>query len=438
MDGITQKILVVDDEPDLGGLISQKYRARIRSGELSFRFAENGAVALDILGEDPGISVVFTDINMPVMDGLTFLGKKKELAYQQKAVVISAFGDMTNIRTAMNRGAFDFITKPIDFTDLDATLEKAIAEMRVFREGEEAKINLEAAQQEALRHLQEKEKLILEQNERLERLVVERTRELARQKDLVEVKNTEILDSIRYARRLQEAILPPPSSIRSFFPQSFVLYLPKDIVSGDFYWMTRTDDGILVVAADCTGHGVSGALMSMLGTSLLNHIVVDNGITRPAVVLDQLHRAVVSSLKQDENSTNEGMDMAVCLFPPTGGELQYAGANRPLWIFGETGVRITPPDKLPIGGIQLQRQPYANHAVPLQPGDVVYLFTDGYADQFGGDLNKKLMTKRFREMIGDIRSLPLNAQHDELLARFEAWKGDREQLDDVLVIGLAP
>src|ERR1041384_398769 len=209
------KILVVDDEADLERLITQIFRKPIKNGELSFVFAENGAVALEKLIADPLIDILFTDINMPVMDGLMLLTKIKEHNLLQKAVVISAYGDMSNIRTAMNRGAFDFVTKPIDFEDITTTLTKAIHETEIFKEGLTAKSNLEKAlsekaeaQQQALHNLQEKEKLILNQNEMLEKQVAERTVEVIHQKELIEIKNKEILDSIRYAKHLQEAILP--------------------------------------------------------------------------------------------------------------------------------------------------------------------------------------------------------------------------------------
>ncbi len=430
------KILVVDDEPDLGGLISQKYRARIKSGELAFQFAENGAMALEKLRHDPAIEVVFTDINMPVMDGLAFLGKVKEESMQQKAVVISAFGDMTNIRTAMNRGAFDFITKPIDFKDLDATLQKAITEMRVLREGLEAKTRLAAAQEEALQHLQEKEKIISEQNVMLEEQVLVRTSELREQKEVVEYQNKEILDSIRYAKRLQEAILPPPSTLGDFFPDSFIFYRPKDIVSGDFYWMANTNAGTVVAVADCTGHGVAGALMSMLGVSLLGHIVGNE--TDPARVLDQLHNAVVTALKQAEYGTSEGMEVAICLFGPGNRTVRYAGANRPLWIQRNSGVEVIKPDKAPIGGTHPGRRPFTAHTVNLESGDSVYMFSDGYADQFGGTHQKKLMTRNFREMVA---KMGLDSQQDQcrhLQDYFDRWKGKQEQVDDVLVMGIRP
>ena len=440
---MSSKILVTDDEPDLELLISQKFRSRISKGELKFEFAENGAVALEKLQSDPSFDLVFTDINMPVMDGLTLLSKIRENEIQTKAVVISAYGDVRNIRTAMNRGAFDFIIKPIDLDDLEVTLTKALNEIEILKQGIEAKSNLEVAliekakaQAEALHNLQEKEKLILRQNEMLEQQVMERTLEIHEQKELIEIKNREILDSIHYAKRLQEAILPNRNLLSKLFPENFLLYYPKDIVSGDFYWLGNSNHSILVVA-DCTGHGVSGALMSMLGMSLLNQLVNGENMTDPGVLLDNLHNDVVSALNQTENDSNEGMDIAICSFDALTGNMLYAGANRPLWVVRNGEMLVWHPDKMPIGGIQIQsRPPFNTHPVTLQKGDRVYLFTDGYADQFGGENGRKLMTKNLKEILIHTAGNKMEQQGTQLHDYFMKWKGFNEQVDDVLLLGL--
>jgi CheY-like chemotaxis protein len=442
------KILVADDEPDLERLIGQIFRSAIRKGELIFEFAENGFVAIEKLKADSTFDILFTDINMPVMDGLTLLLQIKENNLLQKAVVISAYGDLDNIRTAMNRGAFDFVTKPIDFADLQTTLDKTIREMEILKQGIEARSNLEKAliekaeaQQEALINLQEKEKLILNQNEMLERQVAERTVEISHQKELIEIKNREILDSIHYAKRLQEAILPPEKLVKQFLPDSFVLYKPKDIISGDFYWINTIDDGerekVLFAVADCTGHGVAGALMSMLGVSLLNQIVSEKNIYTPSLILDQLHKSVIDALKQTQNDSHDGMDIAIICFDKNKNEIEYAGANRPLWILHSDEIKIFTPDKLPIGGLQIERtQSFLNHNIQLSKNDILYLFTDGYADQFGGDGGKKMMTQKFREVLLSIRDKNLHEQKIYLEKYFDNWKGAKEQIDDMLVAGI--
>lgn len=437
------RILVTDDEPDLELLIRQKFRSRISKGELHFEFADNGETALEKLKSDPAIDLVFTDINMPVMDGLTLLGKMKEHDIQAKAVVISAYGDVRNIRTAMNRGAFDFIVKPIDLDDLEVTLSKALAEIEILKQGIEAKSKLEIAliekakaQAEALRNLQEKEKLILEQNEMLEQQVMERTLEIMEQKEVIEEKNKEILDSIHYAKRLQEAILPDPALLSQVFPQNFILYYPKDIVAGDFYWFLNGAKPV-VVCADCTGHGVSGALMSMLGMSLLNQIVEANGILEPDAILNRLHRSVIEALRQRESESNEGMDIAVCVFDETKKKLRYSGANRPLWLVRNRELITLHPDKMPVGGLQFaDRPPFTMHELELIPGDRIFLFTDGYADQFGGLHGKKLMTKNLKDLLIAHAEQPVEIQSRMLHDHFYSWKGDQEQVDDVLLMGI--
>ncbi len=444
------KILVVDDEPDVEHLFTQFFRSRIKKGELVFVFAENGLVALEKLKADYEIEVVFTDINMPVMDGLTFLGKIKEHELLQKAIVISAYGDMENIRTAMNHGAFDFITKPITIDDLNVTLEKAIREMEILKRGIAAQNNIESmqhekeiallekaeAQEEALKNLKEKEKLILYQNELLEAQVNERTHEVIYQKELLERKNKEILDSIHYAKGLQDAILPPENQFRSLFPESFIFYLPKDIVSGDFYWIDSTDDKILIVGADCTGHGVAGALMSVLGTSLLNQIVNEKGVTVPSDILNHLQNSVINSLKKSEADTHAGMDIAICCFDLKKNELQFAGAKRPLWLIRNGELIIYSADKFSIGSQYYENESFTNQNIAIQKDDSIFIFSDGYPDQFGGEKGKKLMTNNFKELLLSIQSKSMNEQWILLNQYFQNWKGNNEQVDDVMVIGI--
>lgn len=438
------KILIADDEPDLELIIRQKFRSKIREGTLQFEFAENGEVALQKLTEDPSIELMFTDINMPVMDGLTLLGQVQSRGMLTKSVVVSAYGDFKNVRTAMNRGAFDFITKPIDLEDLEVTLMKALQEIEILKQGLEAKSKLEQAliekakaQEEALFNLMEKEKLILRQNEMLETQVKERTLEIQEQKELIEAKNLEILDSIRYAKRLQEAILPPRQMLQALFPENFVIYYPKDIVAGDFYWFGSTAGKHIVVAADCTGHGVSGALMSMLGMSLLNQIVTVDQITEPAAILDRLHRDVVIALNQDENESREGMDIIVCAFDDTLRKIQFSGAHRPLWVVRSGELTYYSTDKMPVGGLQIENRPsFSEHSLELLHGDRLFLFTDGYADQFGGEHGKKFMTKKMKELLTKTSVLPAEKQSTHIEKAFHEWKGGLEQVDDVLVIGL--
>ena len=426
---MSYKILVVDDEPDMGPLITGIFRLRIKRGELTFTHAENGAEALKVLDEDDQIDLILTDINMPVMDGLAFLGKLKERGALQKAIVISAYNDLKNIRTAMNEGAFDFITKPIDSGDLKATIEKGINEMESVYNNLKTEQELEAANKE-------KERMILEQNERLEIQVEERTKTIIEQKVMLEVKNREIVDSIHYAKNLQESILPPVSLFHNIVPDGFLLYLPKDIVSGDFYWFGKFENKKVIVAADCTGHGVAGALMSMMGISLLNQFVGDEEIDA-ARILKKLNDAVVRSKGTDEEKAHVGMDLAMIVIDEGGSTLQYAGANRPLWIIREGAIDIHKPDKSPVGGHHgIHIEEFTNHKINISGGDTLYIFTDGFADQFGGDNGKKMMTRKFRNELISIQEKGMGDQAVHLREYFNDWKGTEEQVDDVLVIGI--
>jgi ligand-binding sensor domain-containing protein/serine phosphatase RsbU (regulator of sigma subunit) len=273
---------------------------------------------------------------------------------------------------------------------------------------------------------------IEKEKKQLEAKVEQRTHELAE-------KNRDITSSIQYAKRIQQAILPPLDEIKHFLPESFILYLPKDIVSGDFYWFGEQGDKFIMVAADCTGHGVPGALMSMIGHNLLNQIVLEKGITKPSAILNHLSTMVQTALKQGVSNidTTDGMDMALCCFDKNTGEIEYSGANRPLIIAGDGELRKIDPDKMPIGGTQIGlERSFKNHTHKLKKGETLYMFSDGYADQFGGDKGKKFMMKRFLETLQQIKGLPVPEQQSHLHNALVEWMGDNEQVDDVLVIGI--
>lgn len=274
---------------------------------------------------------------------------------------------------------------------------------------------------------------IKRENKILEAKVEERTRELAE-------KNRDITSSIQYAQRIQEAILPPLRQIFSHFPDAFILYRPKDIVSGDFYWFGEKNGKKIIAAVDCTGHGVPGAFMSMIGHNLLNQIIIEKGITEPASILNELHRGVQSALKQGSNTvidTSDGMDVSLCTIDLQKRELQFAGAYRPLFIFNLNDFEKIDGNKFPIGGSQLDHErTFTNHTRFLQKGDTIYMFSDGYADQFGGDNGKKFMVKRFNQLLLSIQDLPMEEQGRVLNQTIEAWRGAYQQVDDILVMGI--
>ncbi|MEP7169874.1 MAG: SpoIIE family protein phosphatase, partial [Bacteroidota bacterium] len=258
-----------------------------------------------------------------------------------------------------------------------------------------------------------------------------------KQKNIIEIKNKEITDSLIYAKRIQSAILPDIKLIYKTLEQSFILYLPKDIVSGDFYAFAQKNDKVLIAAADCTGHGVAGAFMSMIGSSLLNSIINEKNITEPALVLDELNEGIIQSLKQRESESNDGMDISLCAFDLKNNSVQFSGAYRPLWLIRNNELLVYKSNKFPIGGQQIQHEEkFSQHKIKLQANDTVYIFSDGFADQFGGEKGKKLMMKKFKELLLSIQKFSMHEQEDYLKEHFEKWKKNHEQVDDVLVIGI--
>ncbi|MBL7884643.1 MAG: SpoIIE family protein phosphatase [Bacteroidia bacterium] len=281
---------------------------------------------------------------------------------------------------------------------------------------------------------------------KLERTVAERTAEVVKQKEelieksgIIETAYQDIKSSINYAKRIQEAILPLKEDIYTAFPQSFVLYKPRDIVSGDFYWFSNKNGMKIIACVDCTGHGVPGAFMSMVGNTLLNEIIVEKGTTKPSDILSLLHERVRQSLKQDleQSETRDGMDISILVFNEKTKELQYAGANRNLCIIKNGVLNEIKADKKPIGGDHIdESRVFVNHTLAVEKNDCVYLSTDGYADQFGGEKGKKFMVKRFHDTLLKINNLSMEKQEQELKNIIVNWQGNHEQVDDILVIGI--
>jgi serine phosphatase RsbU (regulator of sigma subunit) len=262
--------------------------------------------------------------------------------------------------------------------------------------------------------------------------------ELALKNDQISQQKEEITSSINYAKKIQEAILPLKEEIREALPESFVLWMPRDIVSGDFYWFVAKNNRCYIACVDCTGHGVPGAFMSMIGNTLLNEIVLERNIQQPGQILDMLHLRIRQALKQEmQTGARDGMDISFCVIDLDKMQLEYAGANRPVWLISNGQLRELVPDKQPIGGDQEERRkPFTQQTCALLPGDCLYLFSDGYPDQFGGEKGKKLMTRRFQDLLLSLSSKEMVKQQQELEAHFSEWKKGHEQVDDVLVIGV--
>lgn len=283
--------------------------------------------------------------------------------------------------------------------------------------------------------LSESFNLMLEQLEEsyagLEQKVQERTVELSE-------KNKKITDSILYAKRIQTAILPSDNELANLGNEHFVLFKPMNIVSGDFYWISKKGKKILVSAADCTGHGVPGAFMSMIGNTLLNKIVNENNITKPNNILHQLREEIIESLNQakDDNLSKDGMDMTICAIDFEELKLEFSGANNPLIIVRKGEVLEYKGNKQPVGMLMGELHPFTNHVIEIQKGDALYLFSDGFQDQFGGEQGKKFMKRRFKELLSEISDKPMKQQHDILDKTITEWIKNTRQIDDILVMGI--
>ena len=298
-----------------------------------------------------------------------------------------------------------------------------------------------------------KDKRILEQK------VKERTAEIQRQKDeiqdqkdeieaqrdtvtaqMVEIlkQKEDITASIMYAQRIQNAVLPPESIIEDNISDHFIFFKPRDIVSGDFYWMKQINGLTIITAADCTGHGVPGAFMSMLGMTLLNEIVRKKDITQANHVLDELRNEIKNSLRQTgkEGEAKDGMDLALCVIDHKSKTMQYAGAYNPLYLYRNNELMEIKADRMPIGIYVKDTNEFTNHEIKLKKGDTFYLFSDGYVDQFGGEKGMKFKTRAFKQLLLEIHQKPMQDQKETLENTFTRWKGKHEQIDDVLIIGI--
>jgi two-component system, sensor histidine kinase LadS len=303
------------------------------------------------------------------------------------------------------------------------------------------------AQQALLLQLQKQTLAQQKANEELEQKVNERTEDLKiKTEELAEI-NAEHLQSLTYASYIQSSVLPSLSIIKEKLPNSFVYYAPRDIVSGDFYWYydvkTSGENSVnlqVICAVDCTGHGVPGAFMSLIGNNLLNLTIKAEDVNSPADVIAFINKNLAKSFNRKDNTKviNDGMDMAVCAYQPSTKTLYYSGANRPLYIVKKNTLELTEikATKVAVGGYTPLTQTWNNEQISLDEGDTFYMTSDGYADQFGGDKNKKMMTKRLKEFLVEINPLPMHEQRNQLETYFHAWKGPQQQVDDVMIIGV--
>jgi serine phosphatase RsbU (regulator of sigma subunit) len=278
----------------------------------------------------------------------------------------------------------------------------------------------------------------IEKTEKEKEIFHLRNVELKAAYDEIQLINLERTTSINYASRIQAALLPQKETLEKTFSDHFILFLPKDVVSGDFYWASELNNKIVFCAADCTGHGVPGAFMSMLGMTFLDEIVHKQKILKPNEILDKLRQNVIGALKQTGRSgeQKEGIDIALCIFDQDKGNLEFAGAHLPLYLVRKGKLMEYESDKIPISYVEELSQPFQSTQIKIQKGDILYLFSDGYADQFGGPLGKKFKYVALKKYLIEIHTHPMEKQKKLLEENFYSWKGNREQIDDVIIMGV--
>ena len=257
------------------------------------------------------------------------------------------------------------------------------------------------------------------------------------QKEVIELKNKNITDSILYAKTIQESVLPNKAILKNYFTDHFIYYEPRDIVSGDFYWFKQNKEHMIVAAADCTGHGIPGAFLSMLGSELLNQIVLDPNIKSPAKAIKLLDEGIFNAMYKDKDTIkHNGIDISICVFNKNESSFQYSGARRPIIVLQYNQLNMYDPLNSSIGEISLRKEEPFEINIPYKSGDRVYMFSDGFIDQFGGPKNKKFLLRRLEDEILKLGNTPLHEQEKIFKETFYNWKGNNEQIDDILIMAI--
>jgi serine phosphatase RsbU (regulator of sigma subunit) len=401
-------ILYIDDEQDNLTVFYSTFRRNFK-----VHLANSGQEGIEIMKKH-SIHLVIADQRMPEMTGIEFLEKIKEKYPNCIRMVLTGFTDVEAIIQAINKGrVYRYITKPWRREELKITINHALETYNLKQLNRKLFTDLEEA------------------NLTLEKKVIERTKEIDSQRK-------EITDSIQYASRIQSALLPPYKELDSLLPSYFILNKPRNIVSGDYYWLAQKDNKVVVTVADCTGHGVPGAFMSILGLAFLNEILNQTVTLRANAILNQLRSRVIKSLRQTgkADEARDGMEMALCVVDFNGKRLQYSGAFRPLYLIRDKELIELKGDSMPIGIYNDKEISFNNEELTFKDKDIIYMFTDGYVDQLGGPDRKTYKSKQFKQLLIDIHQKPLNEQKVKLEKEYEAWRRDIEQIDDIMVMGI--
>ncbi len=415
-------IICVDDEL----IILMALKAQLQQffgKEFLIKSATSGKEALEIvdalLEDQVEIPVIISDQIMPHMKGNELLVEVHKRSPDTLKILLTGIARTEEVGNAVSdANLYRFISKPWDTVDLNLTVREAINSYFQSKKLKEKNLELQKL------------------NKELESKVEKRTHEVLEQKKIIEEKNKKITDSIRYAQEIQKAMLPSIASVVKSIPEFFVLLKPRDIVSGDFYWFGEYDNKVILSAIDCTGHGIPGAFLSLIGNDLLNEIVLSKGILVPNQILYELNRGVKNALNQDKTDNHDGMDMALCVIDKVKNTLIFSGAKNSLVYVRNDEVYQIKGDRYSVGDpLENGQKVFTNHEVSLDDNPIFYMFSDGYQDQFGGERAKKFMISKLRELLLRIHKKDMNVQHRLLDMTIKNWMRGQDQIDDILVMG---
>lgn len=394
--------------------------------------------------------IIGKDLNFPLMiiycESLAAkIEIKRNDLVKAEALLTSALGLARSINN--EERSYNILKDLSTVYEQQENYKQSLQTYKAFQEQKEKVLNKQSVERlKAVEHQVELEQAKSETDrERLKNIELEQAyHTIQENRNRIAEQNKEITDSIKYAKRIQEAIYPSPELIERLFPESFVLYNPKDVLSGDFYWVSGATTSYeekfaMAAVVDCTGHGIPGALMSIIGNNFLRICERESTVNRPSEALDFINKGVSRTLRQEyqESAIRDGMDMVFIAIEFAKQKLHFAGAKNPLYIIRDKELFEYKGDKQPIGGfVGDQLKPFTNHTIDIQEGDLIYMFSDGYADQFGGPKGKKFLYKRFKNLLVEISHLPMTEQKTILEERFDEWKGNLEQIDDVCVMGI--
>lgn len=396
-----QHILYIDDEKDNLTVFYSTFRRYFE-----VHLASSGKEGLELMKKHD-MHLVIADQRMPEMTGIEFLEKIIPEYPDCVRMVLTGYSDVEAIIQAINKGrVYRYITKPWQKEDLKITIEQGLETFQLKRQNRKLVTDLQEA------------------NQTLEKKVKERTKE--------------IMDSIEYASRIQNALLTPGEELDQLLPSYFILNKPRNIVSGDYYWVARKNKKVAVAVADCTGHGVPGAFMSILGMAYLNEILNKLEAIRASEILNQLRAQVIKSLRQTGrvNEAKDGMEIALCIVDFEKLVLQYSGAFRPLYLFRNHEFIELKGDPMPIGYYYDENLFFQNQEMVFRKNDMIYMFSDGFVDQLGGPNRKTYKSKRFKQLLREIHQEPLSEQKKILESEYTVWKSNNEQIDDILIMGI--